>query len=66
MKNPIVGFILLLTVFASQLATSAEPQEIQSLLNPSVPNQYRVVEGDTLWDISALYLRDPWMWPEIW
>lgn len=66
MKNPIFGFILLLTVFASQLAASAESQKPQSLLNPSVPNQYRVVEGDTLWDISALYLRDPWMWPEIW
>ena len=27
---------------------------------------YIVVRGDTLWDISARYLKNPYLWPQIW
>lgn len=58
-KINILGVILALLVGAVALA--AEP-----VLREDHPERYVVVKGDTLWDISGRFLRDPWLWPEIW
>lgn len=31
-----------------------------------VPSHHVVHRGDTLWDISDHYYRNPWMWPKVW
>jgi len=45
--------------FAGQ--TETPPQ-----LRNDAPDQHIVVKGDTLWDISAMFFKDPWKWPYIW
>lgn len=33
---------------------------------PDTPEFHVVQTGDTLWDISELYLADPYLWPKLW
>ncbi|WP_394146374.1 LysM peptidoglycan-binding domain-containing protein [Vibrio atypicus] len=54
---------LLLSMMVSFSAwTKEQPLRIKK----DAPTTYTVVKGDTLWDISALYLDSPWLWPRLW
>ena len=57
-------FKRLLGILLASSALMASAQEVA--LNPQHPERYVVVKGDTLWDISETFLRDPWLWPEVW
>jgi hypothetical protein len=55
---PLVLLGLLATAVASPVAAVE--------LVEDAPELYEVRPGDTLWSIAGRYLRDPWLWPEIW
>jgi len=60
MGKTIISLILLLGPLGSAFAASSED------LQDAAPDTYTVVKGDTLWGISARFLKQPWRWPELW
>lgn len=55
---------IVLSLFFILLSLPIVANEVE--LNPDHPKRYTVVKGDTLWDISGIFLKYPWHWPDIW
>jgi nucleoid-associated protein YgaU len=54
------------SLLALLLLASAGLCQAQVQLRDGHPENYTVVKGDTLWDISGKFLSEPWKWKEIW
>ncbi|WP_105167178.1 LysM peptidoglycan-binding domain-containing protein [Pseudoalteromonas sp. T1lg23B] len=59
MKHPFAALIM-----AIGLAFPTYADELS--VKDDAPARYVVKEGDTLWDISKLYLSSPWQWQTLW
>ncbi len=74
LRSAILAAIAGLTALTGVLPVSSVAQDAprtiatgsQIPLAENAPEEYVVKTGDTLWDISKVFLRDPWFWPEIW
>ncbi len=53
--------ISLICCLLPAFALAAAPE-----IRDNAPDRHIVVKGDTLWDISSMFFKDPWKWPQIW
>jgi hypothetical protein len=62
----IISLIFLLLPVLALAAGPANPSDIRLNIRGDAPDRHVVVKGDTLWDISGKFFKDPWKWPHIW
>ncbi len=55
-----------ITILTGLLLFSASLLADVLRIKEDAPQQYVVKKGDTLWDISGIYLEKPWLWPKLW
>ncbi|MDO8347970.1 MAG: LysM domain-containing protein [Rugosibacter sp.] len=58
----IISALLFCISIPLALAQATKPLELAE----GAPERHTVVRGDTLWDLAAKYLKDPYRWGELW
>ncbi|MDO6562351.1 LysM peptidoglycan-binding domain-containing protein [Amphritea sp. 1_MG-2023] len=67
MKQLVAGLLGALMVCIALIAPAqADVRKDTLALQENYPATYVVVKGDTLWDISGMFLKSPWKWPQLW
>ena len=56
-KISLIGMLAFMVIAFSFLTSSGQDMEYK---------EYKVLKGDTLWDISSKEIKDPFLWPKIW
>ncbi|WP_269531388.1 LysM peptidoglycan-binding domain-containing protein [Chitinimonas sp. BJYL2] len=64
LRARLIASLLPAAIIALSLTNPVRADELR--LQDNAPERYIVVKGDTLWDISGKFLKDPWKWPQIW
>jgi hypothetical protein len=71
--HPCLPFAIACGLFFTSVAGTAAADDLAARrksgdrLHGIYPDkEHAVVKGDTLWDLSASYLNDPFIWPDIW
>jgi hypothetical protein len=60
----VIRLLITLGIAALLLTGAVTAQDVS--VRSDHPDEYVVVKGDTLWDISGRFLDKPWQWPAIW
>lgn len=57
--------LMCIALLAGQVVTAAAASG-DGVVRSDAPGIYVVRKGDTLWDISSMFLDQPWRWPDLW